>query len=164
MIQLTENAQKAIKAIKETELGKFSAKALSEKCGYKVSPQTLAALAKKGILNKVEGTSPVEYTFIGEFEQGEGVSSVKNLANRYAQYKVLIENRVKQLVGEEAPKDYEYMFTLKGSYMEWIKWDTTGKNYPKVKPIMLQKKVDDVEAFKQAWNDLLPNFHMEVLD
>ena len=36
MIQLTENAQKAIKAIKETELGKFSAKALSEKCGYKV--------------------------------------------------------------------------------------------------------------------------------
>lgn len=161
---LSENAQKAIKAIKETELGKFSAKVLSEKCGYKVSPQTLAALARKGILNKVEGTSPVEYTFIGEFEmKGDGVASVKNLANRYAQYKVLIENRVKQLVGEEAPKDYEYMFTLKGSYLEWIKWDLTGKNYPKVKPIMLGSKVDDVEAFKQAWSDLLP-FHMEVLD
>ena len=56
------------------------------------------------------------------------------------------------------------MFTVKGSYIEWIKWDTTGKNYPKVKPIMLQKKVDDVETFKKAWNDLMPNFHMEILD
>lgn len=163
MIQLTQNAQKALEAIKETGLNKFSAKTLSEKCGYKVNAQTLAALSRKGILTKIEGTSPVEYTFIGEFEEGEGISTVKNLANRYAQYKVLIENRVVQLVGTKAPDNYEYMFTLKGSYIEWIKWDTTGKNYPKVKPIMLQKKVDDIDAFKQAWNDLLP-FHMEVLD
>lgn len=164
-MKLTENATKALNAIKETGLGKFSAKTLSSKCGYTVSPQTLSALARKGILNKIEGTSPVEYILIGEFEmKGDGVASVGNLANRYAQYKVLIENRVKNVVGEEAPKDYEYMFTVKGSYIEWIKWDTTGKNYPKVKPIMLQKKVDDVEAFKQAWNDLMPNFHMEILD
>lgn len=162
MIQLTENAQKAIKAIKETELGKFSAKTLSEKCGYKVSPQTLAALARKGILNKVEGTSPVEYTFIGEFEQGEGVSSVKNLANRYAQYKVLIQNKILDKITEI--KDYEYFFTLSGGYVEQTIYDTRGINYLKTKSFFLGKKVDDVEAFKQAWNDLLPNFHMEVLD
>lgn len=161
MIQLTENAQKAIEAIKETELGKFSAKTLSEKCGYKVSPQTLAALARKGILNKVEGTSPVEYTFIGEFEmKGDGVASVKNLANRYAQYKVLIQNKILDKITEI--KDYEYFFTLSGGYVEQTIYDTRGVNYPKTKSFFLGKKVDDTEAFIQAWKDLT-NYHMEVL-
>lgn len=164
-INLTENGTKALNAIKASGLGKFSAKTLSEKTGVKVSPQSLAALGRKGILLKIEGTSPVEYQFIGEFEQkGEGVASVNKLANRYAQYKILLKARVLDVVGEEAPKDYEYFFTVKGSYMEWIKYDISGKNYPKVKPIMLQKKIDDLEAFKQAWNDLMPNYKVEVLD
>lgn len=161
-INLNENATKAIKAIKETGLGKFSAKTLSEKSGTKVNAQTLSALARKGILTKIDGTSPVEYSFIGEFEEKEGVSVVKNLANRYAQYKALIENRVKQLVGDEAPKGYEYMFTLSGSYLELTKYDTTGKNYPKTKPIMLGKKIDDIEAFEQAWKDTM-NYNIIIM-
>ncbi len=153
MMRLSENAQRAMEAIKLVE-GNFSAKTLSEKSGTKVSPQTLSSLARKGVLTKIEGTSPVEYRLLGEFEAHQ-VSGTQATANRYAQYKLLIENKVKRLVGTEAPPNHTYMATLSGKYIEIIKYDNKGKNFPKIQCVFLSKEVDDAKAFQQAWEETI---------
>lgn len=64
----------------------FSAKDLSVFIGEDISGNTLASLAKKGFLKKIENTAPIKYTFITDdmdeaFSRMEGVFSVEDISS-----------------------------------------------------------------------------------
>jgi hypothetical protein len=154
MNQLTDRAREALNLIEEKDLQTFTARELG------ASPQTLASLARKGYLIKIDGSSPARYKKSTEVK--EGVRMASTSSNRYSQYKTVIENRVVLRVGKEAPEGYEYMATLAGKYIEIVKYDLSGKQFPKVDAIFLDRPVDDTEAFQSAWNDVM-KFHLEVM-
>ena len=164
MMKLTEKGTLAMNLIKQSGMGKFSAKSLSAKVGQTISPQTLSALAKKGCLLKIEGTSPVEYQVIGDFDYKKmGVSGASENGNRYGQYKNVIAEIIISKVGNASPENYEFMATLRGKAVEIAKVDLTGKNFPRTQCIFLDKIVDDKEAFAQAWKELI-QYELVIID